>query len=199
MVNPYEVARIGAVLGLSTTEVIARYTTGNGSALAMREDGGCVLLDGRHCGVHAGRPLVCRLYPLGRIAEDDVGETFVRIEGHPQSEGRFGSDGTIASFLEAQGVAPYLDASTRYFALYKRLVRLLKTRPDGDPALAQASTDRAGSTPADLLEWLDIDATLAHRATAPVPKSLEARVDLHLALLEREIATFEAAGLREAG
>ena len=65
-VNPYEVGRLAQNLNLSTTEVLSRYTTANGDNFKQTEQGACVFLTGQGCGVHADRPLVCRLYPLGR-------------------------------------------------------------------------------------------------------------------------------------
>jgi len=193
VVSPYEIARLAETLSLSTTEVIARYTTEAGTVLAQREDGGCSLLDGQRCGVHAGRPLVCRLYPLGRVVEHGENEHFVRLKGHPESEGKLGEAGTIGSFLDAQGVAPYIAASARYFALFGRLVAVIRARPEGvetfDRVMTQGTHERASDV--NELEWLDVDATLARRATGEIPTDVEARVALHLELFEREIAALE--------
>ena len=192
--SPYEIARIAEVLSMSTTDVIAKHTSEGGTVLRQREDGGCSLLDGKHCGVHRGRPLVCRLYPLGRIVGKDERETFVRLQGHPQSEGELGEAATIGDYLDSQGTEPYTVASTRYFALFSRLATLLRTQPDGLTTLESVRTGERQEVSA--LEWLDIDATLARRATSGIPANLEARVSLHLELLEREIAAMEAASLR---
>ena len=193
VVSPYEIARIAAVLALSTTEVIARFTSEGGTILKQREDGGCSLLDGKHCGVHGGRPLVCRLYPLGRVVEKGEQEHFVQLKGHPESEGKLGETGTIGEYLEAQGTAPYIHASARYFALFGRLVAVIRARPEGvetfDRVLTLGTHESASDV--DELEWLDVDATLARRAPTEIPDDLEARIALHLQLLEREIAALE--------
>ena len=57
------------MLETTTTDVISRYTR-DGTALAVRPDGSCVFLGPQGCSVHAGRPLVCRLYPLGVVVAD---------------------------------------------------------------------------------------------------------------------------------
>ncbi len=193
VVSPYEIARIAAVLALSTTEVIARYTSEGGTILKQREDGGCSLLNGKHCGVHDGRPLVCRLYPLGRVVEKGEREHFVQLKGHPESEGTLGEAGTIGGFLESQRTAEYISASSRYFALFGRLVALIRARPAGVETFDRVMIHGTHEAASDVveLEWLDVDATLARRAVGEIPSDLEARIELHLALFEREIATLE--------
>ncbi len=188
VVNPYEIARIAAARNTSTTEVLEKHTVEGGTVLKQREDGGCSFLEGKGCGVHAGRPLVCRLYPLGRIVEKEENERFVRLRGHPESEGVFGEAGTIGQFLENQQAEAYMQASAKYFALFTRLVKVLSARPDGSDTFRQVVKD---GVPEESIEWLDVDATLARRAKGPIPDDVEARVALHLRLLEDEIASME--------
>ena len=62
----------------------------------------------RRRGVHRGRPLACRLYPLGierieeagdeRICDDRAGEGVAGVHG---------SEGTVNDFVDAQGVGEY--------------------------------------------------------------------------------------------
>jgi Fe-S-cluster containining protein len=63
--SPYDVLRLARAAGLTTREAIEQFTTRRGSILKFRADGACVALEGTRCGVHRGRPLACRLYPLG--------------------------------------------------------------------------------------------------------------------------------------
>jgi Fe-S-cluster containining protein len=112
---PYDVMMLARAAGISTREAIARFTIGRGSILRFAASGGCAALDGVRCGVHSGRPLACRLYPLGierSTARND--ERFVRLEPAPGSAGFYGNDGTIAEFLESQGVPEYLAMNERY-------------------------------------------------------------------------------------
>lgn len=80
------------------------------------------MLEGVRCSIHEGRPLACRLYPLGlERAPDGRGERFVRLEPAPGSLGVYGDDGTVGDFLEAQDAAEYLDANDRYRRLIPRI------------------------------------------------------------------------------
>ncbi len=113
---PYDVMRIAEAAGLGTAEIIARYTIRRGSVLRFDVDGACAALRGGLCGIHSGRPLPCRLYPLGmeRTAGSD---RFIRLEAAPGSTGIYGADGTVGDFLEQQKVPLYLDAADRYAGL----------------------------------------------------------------------------------
>ncbi len=116
--SPYDVIRLARATGVPTREAIDRYTIRRGSILKFTDGGACAALDGARCGAHRGRPLACRLYPLGleRIKDAD-GETFVPLEPAAGSSGVYGDDGAVNDFLDAQGVAPYLEANARYASL----------------------------------------------------------------------------------
>jgi uncharacterized protein len=184
-VNPYEVARLARAKGLSTSEFRAAWTVdGRGTVLRQNEDGTCVFLGPQGCEVHRDRPLVCRLYPLGRIVRSDGSEHFMRCEGHPQSAGEFTDRGTIADYLAAQDAAPFMDATDAYFqwlcAAHERL---------GAPADHPA--DEAGTEEADLL---DLDTTIVRHCKATgeaEPTDLEDRMRLHLRLLDDAISDLE--------
>jgi hypothetical protein len=116
--SPYDVLRLARAAGISTRETIDRFTIRRGSILKFTDGGACVALKGARCGVHRGRPLACRLYPLGleRI-EESHREKFVMLEPAISSLGIYGIDGDVNSFLDAQGVKPYLTANARYASL----------------------------------------------------------------------------------
>jgi Fe-S-cluster containining protein len=82
-VNPYEIARLAARLGISTTVFIAEHTDAGGVHLRFDDEGACVFLDAQGCSVHEDRPLVCRLYPLGRHLDGSDIETFSEVEPEP--------------------------------------------------------------------------------------------------------------------
>ncbi len=195
VVNPYELARLARHRDLSTTELIARFTVDGGTALAVRPDGGCVFLGGDGCTVHADRPLVCRLYPLGRIVQPDGGEIFVEVEPHPETAGVYGRDGTVGAYVESQGVAPYIAAGDRYYAVLVKLMSL-SASADGTPAPAP-SAEPAGDAELDAESARFVDADLAVRAECqrtgePFPADVESLVDKHIAVLERWVErTFE--------
>jgi|SRR5208283_353147 len=116
--SPYDELRLARAAGITTREAIARYTLRRGSILKFTDGGACAALEGARCGAHRGRPLACRLYPLGieRIKDPD-GETFMTLEPAAGSLGVYGDDGAVNDFLDAQGVAPYLEANARYASL----------------------------------------------------------------------------------
>src|SRR6516165_8201687 len=78
--SPYDVFRLARAAGLSTGETVARYTIRRGSILKFRHDGSCLALDGTKCTLHSGRPLACRLYPLGLEPDPAGAERYVRLE-----------------------------------------------------------------------------------------------------------------------
>jgi uncharacterized protein len=116
--SPYDLLRLARAANISTRAAVARFTIRRGSILKFRDDGACAALEGARCGVHAGRPLACRLYPLGieRVDHAD-GEKFVTLEPAPGSLGIYGIDDDVNSFLDAQGIGTYLEANARYASL----------------------------------------------------------------------------------
>ncbi len=120
--SPYDVIRIARAAGISTGEAVVRYTIRRGSLLRFLPEGRCIALDNAQCRIHAGRPLACRLYPLGLERVPSAGmtswvERFALLEPAAGSAGVYGSSGTVEEFLEAQGAAPYLAAVALYYPL----------------------------------------------------------------------------------
>ncbi|HJU27659.1 MAG TPA: YkgJ family cysteine cluster protein [Candidatus Binataceae bacterium] len=115
--SPYDVIAIARAALISTGEAVRRYTIRRGSILKFSPDGDCSGLDGARCSLHSGRPLACRLYPLGMERDSGGVETFVRLEPAPGSAGVYGLDGTVAEFLAHQNVAAHLEMSAKYAAL----------------------------------------------------------------------------------
>lgn len=178
-VNPYETYRLARALGLSTTAFLARHTAAQGTELARTGDGRCVFLGANGCTVHADRPLVCRLYPLGRHVSDGEPDRFHHVEPHPESEGVFGDTGTVADYLAAQGAAPFMHAADVYLDVVAVLAATLATL-DGAPLAADDDLTTA---------WLDVDAVLAQDG-APAPANADEAMALHGAALMRWARTF---------
>ena len=113
--SPYDVFTIARAAGVPSAEVVRRFTIRRGSILRFKADGACAALQGATCSVHRGRPLACRLYPLG-IERDFAGriERFVQLDPAPLSAGVYGVCGKVADFLEMQGVPEYLAMNDRY-------------------------------------------------------------------------------------
>ena len=176
--NPYEVARLARHRGL-TTSAFARASTrdGHGVELTRNADGACSLLGETGCTVHADRPLVCRLYPLGRTYSPEHGETFGSVVPHPETIGRHHDRGTIGGYLDEQGAEPFIAAADAYLGWLNAALARLRAVGQGDREVAAAMPDFSG--------LLDMDSTLA--AHGEQPDDIEARKDLHLALLHRHL------------
>jgi uncharacterized protein len=128
-VNPYEVARLAANLKISTTEFLLSFTS-DGVYLAAKSNGKCVFLEENGCSVHPDRPLVCRLYPIGRHLTSDGEESFILSTLHPQCRGTWSKTQTIEEYMTGQGVHEFLNAGGIYRSLLKILVEALAKEKD---------------------------------------------------------------------
>ena len=120
--SPYDLIRITKAAGVTPGVARDRYTIRRGSILKF--DQSCTALAGTSCTIHPGRPLACRLYPLG-IERSAAGiENFVRLEPAVGSLGIYGESASVDAFLAAQGVADYLAVNARY----RPLILLMRAR-----------------------------------------------------------------------
>src|SRR5260370_21733416 len=118
VLSPFDLIRLAREAGVATSEAILRFTIRRGSILKFRDDGACAALDGARCVVHRGRPLACRLYPLGIERDRARGtEMFVTLEPALGSLGVYSHRGTVDDFLDAQRVGSPLDANAPYPSL----------------------------------------------------------------------------------
>lgn len=209
MAGSHEILGMSRVLGIGTTEFLARYADNGGTTLRSESDGRCVFLTSSGCRVHPRRPLVCRLYPLGRSTNERGEERFAVFPAQSECEAIVGSDGTVESFLESQGVAPYLGWSRRYGELYRRMMGLLdrldiEGKIDVPAADAPAEAGQAGSGSAELGQepdratlssWQDIDESLAEYGAAKgtaVPTEIDDMIALHLLAMEEWLDDLES-------
>ncbi len=190
--NPYEVARIAELLGTTTTDVLARFTANGGATLAARDDASCVFLAGRACGIHAARPLACRLYPFGRQLAAGGTERFAEVVPQPGSEGVYGTSGTVADYLRSQGAEPYVRMADRYVALLGRMLRVLAAREDAERVRDDATSAMQRAPAPEDESWLDVDAVVAQwcaeRGEA-IPKDVDAKIAIHVRALEGWLAS----------
>jgi Fe-S-cluster containining protein len=187
------------VLGIGTTEFLSLYTEGGGTVLRTHEDGRCVFVDDSRCRVHARRPLVCRLYPLGRTTDERQEERFALMPLRADCEAVVGRDGTVGTFIESQGVAPYLVWARRYGDLYRRMIGLLeRLEPEGAHEAPPASSEHGPEgLPAPALgsSWQDIDASLADYCAAKglaMPAEIDEVIALHLRAMEEWLDDLES-------
>jgi Fe-S-cluster containining protein len=180
--DPYEVARLAQAKGQSVRQFREAWTVdGQGVALEKKKDGTCVFLGPKGCEVHADRPLVCRLYPLGRHVRQDGFEYYSILEGHPLSEGEFNQQGTIEEFVVAQGAKPFIVAADNYFRWLCSAYERLETGP-GEAA------SQGSSMESDLLDIDDMVARHCAETGEPEPQNVDDRHRLHLRLLYDLIA-----------
>jgi uncharacterized protein len=191
--DPYEIARLARARGESTTTFRASWTVdGRGTTLRQKPDGTCVFLGAEGCEVHPDRPLVCRLYPLGRHLRSDGHEYFSISGGHPQTAGKYTGTGTIADYLERQETRPFIEAGDAYFRWFQFAYARLAASDDVLISEAVAGADDQGI--------LDMDAMIASHSAATgerAPQSLEARLQLHLSLLHQLVAGMEVDDAQE--
>lgn len=101
--QPFELDTLARSLGITSQQFRERFTEeGRGTHLERRADATCVFLGPEGCTVHDARPLVCRLFPLGRHITAAGSETFTHMEPAPASRGVYGHDKTIADLLREQ-------------------------------------------------------------------------------------------------
>ena len=179
-VNPYEVARLARLKAMTTAEFRAAYTEdGMGAILKRTEDSDtCVFLKEKGCSVHPDRPLVCRLYPLGRVVSADGTERWRHATPHPQSEGVYSKAGTIGDFIEAQGALPFMRAADAY-AQWVREAGALIAESGGDP--------QSEDFPDDLLDMDTAVAEYCAAAGTSEPSDIEERRKLHMKILYRQL------------
>ncbi|MCB0358380.1 MAG: YkgJ family cysteine cluster protein [Bdellovibrionales bacterium] len=178
-VSPYEASRLARFLGISTTEFLRTYTANQGTELRRVERDACVFLGPDGCTVHADRPLVCRLYPLGRHRSETGEEHFSLLEPITDSAGVYGRSESVQDYLSAQGADPFIDIIDAYNPLVTAAL----------PIIAATGAD-SGSNEQQQLdlqhEILDIDAMLGQYASenaVTLPADPEARAALHRELL----------------
>ena len=193
-VNPYEVARLADNLGLSTTEFLSRYTSANGTTLKQTDLGACVFLTAQGCGVHRDRPLVCRLYPLGRRVSADGVETFREVTPHPETEGIYGTQATVQDFLAKQGAQPFIEAVDRYVAVVGRMANKLRSLIHRESGLGMEVKSTVEHFPnresSDVPSCVDLDQAVERfciRHQIAVPTNVESRMTLHVQAIDEWI------------
>jgi Fe-S-cluster containining protein len=189
-VNPYEIARLAKNRGLSTADFLEHYTHDDGTILNWDEDGACVFLDSGGCGVHPDRPLVCRLYPLGRHVLPSGEESFSEIEPDESCIGVYGKDSKIDSYLDTQGAGPFMEAADRYLDLLWRLYLVLQEEgadPERQNAIVSVFERFAGGQRNGDIGFADVDAIVAafcEKLSLEVPKTTDEKILIHIHAVE---------------
>ncbi len=187
-VNAYEIARLARNLGISTTEFIANYTEGGGTFLKFDDNNRCTFLGPDGCRVHADRPLVCRLYPLGRHLNELKEEWFSEIEPDPECRGEYGSESTLEIYLSGQQTEAYIRATDSYLDLLWKMMTMLEEDTDDEEAFEEpGSSSTEGQNMLENGEWIDMDAAVirhCRRTGKNVPQDIEDKTKLHQEILQ---------------
>lgn len=91
----------------------------------------CVFLDNNNCRVYEARPLVCRLYPLGRILDNDMTSYFFKVNTASNCGLGKGPSHTIDEWINKTKSRPYLDWSEKFYKLLMKInISKYKSMPD---------------------------------------------------------------------
>jgi uncharacterized protein len=189
-VNPYEITSLARNRGLSTTEFLERYTHDSGTVLNWEESGACVFLDSKGCSVHPDRPLVCRLYPLGRHVLPSGEECFSEIEPDNGCKGIYSEASTINNYLDAQGARPFMNSADNYLDLFWRLYRILEEEvfeSEKENTVASVFHDYAIDQHNRDIGFADVDAIVTafcEKLSLQVPDTIDEKISIHLQAVE---------------
>ena len=193
--NPYEVIRLAARFGISTSYFLKVYTMAQGTVLKVPYNGYCVFRNYDGCAVHQDRPLVCRLYPLRRHTADDHTETFTLVETEPRCISLQGDKGTIGEYLAEQETDEYVHAVDRYIDLVGTLIETLREEVREDHSLAQDAARLCVAPDIYRLDpvpgWLDIDPVVSSfcaHSGVPWPKTPLEKTKAHIAAISEMCA-----------
>ncbi len=184
--NPYEIARLAAHQGITTTRFIDLHTMDTVSYLRFDAEGHCPFLRDKGCAVHADRPLACRLYPLGRRIDGNGTETFLELRAEAECARVARDDRNVGHWLDEQGAAPFIAATDSYLDLLWKVLVVYRAQAPRVPVEPPATDPDQ-----DARDWLDIDAVLArHGATAET--DVENRMRMHIHFIEEELDSQES-------
>jgi Fe-S-cluster containining protein len=131
-INPWELARLAAQKGLTSRIFRDTFCELGGIRLKFNKQDSknrlaecSQYLPGCGCSVHAKRPLVCRLYPLGRVRHDKKifymhrGNKFPCLDDCPEVLNL--PDMTVSDYLAGQDISSSATAQDEYLELMQQL------------------------------------------------------------------------------
>jgi uncharacterized protein len=182
-VNPYETMRLSGLLGIATTEFRQKYL--NQQMLKHKPDSdACIFLGENGCTVHKDRPLVCRLYPLGRLRLNNGREIFTELTPHPESEGEYGTSSTVEGYLQTQEVESYLQAEKLYSEV---ITQMANAALSGNVQSAKSRSKKKKLTGFSNTDWiLDPDPLIlqyCNMKKIEFPVETQKKLELHIEAL----------------
>ena len=174
-INPWELSNIAHVKGITPIAFREKYTVLGGIRLAFtgakgwRNFQSCSLYDHENgCSVHSGRPLACRLFPLGLMRKGDQkdyiyrGEEFPCLDGCPEVTTL--PTMTVADYLAGQNVETYESAQLGYLQVVEKIA-------DGAFSLLLDSGLAETGDRSTLKQWRKLGNLPAHYLVKEIPKN----------------------------
>jgi Fe-S-cluster containining protein len=221
--NPWELARLAEAKGLTPRAFRDQYCDLGGIVLRFDGPRGWKELPacsqyapGLGCSVHAGRPLVCRLYPLGRQKQGGERSYLYQGSEFPCLEGCPGVLDlprlSVAAYIEAQDVKRFEAAQDAYLEVMQELADsafalLLDSglAASGDRETLRLWREMGGQEPGQLQarlgpEWMDLLMLPELADVLPDPLAFtHAHLDMLLSKAHASFSTLDkAADLRSA-
>jgi hypothetical protein len=182
--------RLAGNLALSTADFIERYTHDSGTILNWKDDGTCIFLDSQGCTVHPDRPLVCRLYPLGRHVLPTGEDSFSEIEPHPGCKGVYSEGGKISDYLDSQGAGNFMEAADKYLDLLWNLYLVLDkeaSEPEKQSAIVGVFKRFSGGERDADMGLADVDAIVeafCEKMGLSLPEDIDKTMSIHIQAVE---------------
>lgn len=133
LLSPYDVYRLRNDLNISSRQFADRFgqrILGADSQLPIllldfqqtsKNHNKCPFLMSYGCKVYEDRPLVCRLYPVGRMIDTDMSSYFFLTKTPDYCRVGSGREYTIEQWLEQAEVEPYFKWNDRFNSLYMEI------------------------------------------------------------------------------
>ncbi len=126
ILNPYEIALICFESGMSYEDLLDFVETDRAKSfplVMLPRDPGCHFWTGKGCRIYRGRPLACRLYPLGRVYEN--GKSYIV---HPElnicSRLSPSLSRTVADYFKSQDVDMQITMADAWIEFVSDIERL---------------------------------------------------------------------------
>lgn len=126
ILNPYEIALVCRESHMSYEDLLEIVDTDRASSfplVMLPRDPACHFWTGKGCGIYRGRPLACRLYPLGRVFEQGT-SYIVHPELNICSSLSASPSGTVSDYLASQDVDLQITMADRWIEFVSEIEKL---------------------------------------------------------------------------
>jgi uncharacterized protein len=131
LLNPYDTALLASLVDLPIQRFAERFI--DKTDWSLRKDlKGCVFLNDSGCEVYAGRPTVCRLYPLAWRSNKHGDEQFLVLTPEATSKGEYGTASVVSDYVYGAVTKTQLLISEKYSRFFRRLAAALNDTIGGD-------------------------------------------------------------------